>query len=153
METSIIRQLIADYLKDGDCYLVSLSISDDNRIEVIIDSDGSVSLEQCAELNKYLNEHLDRDAEDYELEVSSAGLTSPLVLPRQFRKNIGNPVVALTTDGRKIHATLTAADDNNIELAYQVKQQLPGSKRKTLVEQKENFTYQQLKQVTYDLKF
>jgi ribosome maturation factor RimP len=153
METNIIRQLIADYLKDGDCYLVSLSISDDNRIEVIIDSDGSVSLEQCAELNKYLNEHLDRDAEDYELEVSSAGLTSPLVLPRQFRKNIGNPVVALTTDGRKIHATLTAADDNNIELAYQVKQQLPGSKRKTLVEQKENFTYQQLKQVTYDLKF
>ncbi|HBZ33506.1 MAG TPA: ribosome assembly cofactor RimP [Bacteroidales bacterium] len=153
METNIIRQLIADYLKDGDCYLVSLSISDDNRIEVIIDSDGSVSLEQCAELNNYLNEHLDRDAEDYELEVSSAGLTSPLVLPRQFRKNIGNPVVALTTDGRKIHATLTAADDNNIELAYQVKQQLPGSKRKTLVEQKENFTYQQLKQVTYDLKF
>ena len=81
-------------------------MSGDNRIVVEIDSYSSVSIDDCVRLNGIIESHFDRDVEDYELEVGSAGLTSPLRVKAQYDKNVGNPVEVLTNDGRKLKGTL-----------------------------------------------
>lgn len=148
-----ISNLVNGYLESTDYYLVSVSISPDSRVEVVIDRNEGVSLDFCAELNAYLNGKLDRDIEDYELEVSSAGLTSPLLVKRQYDKNIGNPVIVYTSDGRKLRGTLTEATDTDFAITYDVKIAEEGKKHKVTTRQTERIEYSRAKQVTYDLVF
>ena len=88
-------------LASSSNYLVDVVIKPGNLIVVEIDNDEAVSIDDCAELSRYLEEHLDRDVEDYELEVGSAGITSPFKVLRQYVKNIGNEVEMLLKNGSK----------------------------------------------------
>ena len=90
IEKKVVSQLIEEKLASSSNYLVDVVIKPGNLIVVEIDNDEAVSIDDCAELSRYLEEHLDRDVEDYELEVGSAGITSPFKVLRQYVKNIGN---------------------------------------------------------------
>ena len=92
IDKDLIRQTIEEKLASTDCFLVSLSISGDNQIMVEIDSETSVDLDFCVELTRYIEQHFDRDAEDYSLEIGSYSITKPFVDRRQYRKNIGRKV-------------------------------------------------------------
>lgn len=151
MDKNNIQGIVDDYLAGTGYYLVSLTIGADNRIEVVIDHNEGVSLDFCADLNRHLNEKLDREVEDYELEVSSAGLTSPFKVKQQYVKNIGNPVVLLTNDGRKIHGTLAAAGDDDFQITCEVKKVVEGSRKKQVVEETLSIGYDNVKQICYDL--
>ena len=90
--------------------------------------------------------------EDYELTVGSYGITSPLLLPRQYRKNIGYEVEVLTGDGRKLKGVLADADDEGFTLTTTVKKKLEGKKRPELVEEQERFNYSDIKQTKNIIK-
>ena len=111
-----ILELVDQALEGSDKFLVNLKITPDNRIYVDIDGDNGVTIDDCIELSRAIESQLDRDEEDFALDVSSAGADQPLKLTRQLVKNIGREVEAVTYDGEKTVGELTAADEESITL-------------------------------------
>jgi ribosome maturation factor RimP len=109
-------KLIETHLSGGEVFLVDVVLKPGNRISVFIDGDHRVNIESCRELNSYINETLDREAEDFDLTVSSAGVDRPLKLPRQYKKNIGNLLEVVTKTGEKMSGVVIKANDTGIEL-------------------------------------
>lgn len=106
-----VLELIQDALNGTDKFLVNLKITNDNRIYVDIDGDEGILIDDCIELSRTIENNLDRDEEDFELNVSSAGADSPLKLPRQYKKNVGRQLQVETFDGEKVTGRLDQADD------------------------------------------
>ena len=109
-----ILELVNQALEGSDKFLVSLKITPDNRIYVDIDGDNGVNIDDCIELSRAVESQLDRDEEDFELNVSSAGADSPLKLTRQYVKNVGRDLEVVTMDGKQAEGTLENADENGI---------------------------------------
>ena len=126
-------------------FLVTLKVSKDNIIDVALDSDEDITIDDCVAVNDAVLAAFDRDDEDYELTVGSYGITSPFLLPRQYRKNVGYEVEVLTADGRKLKGVLADADDEGFVLTTTVKKKLEGKKRPELVEEQERFNYSDIK--------
>ena len=114
-EEKVIK-LIEAQLSGSDVFLVDVVIKQGNKISVFIDGDQRVTIEDCRELNHFLNESLDRDAEDFDLTVSSAGADRPLKLPRQFKKNIGNSLDVITNAGEKLSGVVLSVNETGLEL-------------------------------------
>ena len=145
IDSSLIKSLALKYLEDKECYLVDVAVSSDNRIVVEIDSDTSVSIDFCIAMSRHIESELNRDVEDFELEVGSSGLTEPFKLVRQYTKNIGNEVEVLTCDGRKLKGVLLDANEENFLLETERDVKLEGAKRKTRIKEEERFNYQDIK--------
>ena len=111
-----ILELVNNALEGTDKFLVSLKITPDNRIYVDIDGDNGVTIDDCIALSRAIESQLDRDEEDFALDVSSAGADQPLKLTRQYLKNIGRDVEAVTFDGEKLEGELVAADDEQFTI-------------------------------------
>ena len=141
-----LQQVINQALEGTQMYLVTLHVSKDNVIEVALDSDEDITIDDCVAVNDAVLDAFDRDKEDYELTVGSYGITSPLLLPRQYRKNIGYEVEVLTGDGRKLKGVIADADDEGFVLSTTVKKKLEGKKRPEMVEEQERFNYSDIKQ-------
>ena len=153
IDSSLIKSLALKYLEDKECYLVDVTVSSDNRIVVEIDSDTSVSIDFCIAMSRHIESELNRDVEDFELEVGSSGLTEPFKLFRQYTKNIGNEVEVLTCDGRKLKGVLLDANEENFLLETERDVKLEGAKRKTRIKEEERFNYQDIKYTKYLIRF
>ena len=148
-----LRTFVEERLKDTEYFLTDLKITPANEITVEIDSMSPGDIEKCVELTRAIEEAFDRDVEDYELEVGTAGLTSPLKVRRQYDKYIGRDLEVLTTDGRKLHGMLRSADDEGIILTVEQKVKKEGQK-KPVVEQVDTvIPFALIKKAIYDLKF
>jgi ribosome maturation factor RimP len=144
---STIRGWIDEHFAGSDLFLVDLFIKPGNRIRIFIDSDTSVLIEHCIGLSKYIESQLDRDVEDFELNVSSSGLDQPYKLSRQYIKNIGRDVSVSLNDGRKVDGTLTAADEQGFEILEKVKE------KKNITEVKHRFSFTEIKETKEIIKF
>lgn len=111
-----IKTLINKYLEGTKKFLIELKLTPSNKIIVEIDSDNVVSIEDCVKLSRFIESNLDRDVEDFELQVSSAGLDKPLKLKRQYFKNIGKNAEILLNDNSKKSGVLKSLDEDGIEL-------------------------------------
>ena len=145
IDKTALEQVINEALEGTKMYLVTLKVSKDNIIDVELDSDEDITIDDCVAVNDAVLEAFDRDDEDYELTVGSYGITSPLLLPRQYRKNVGYEVEVLTCDGRKLKGVLADADDEGFVLSTTVKKKLEGKKRPEMVEEQERFKYNEIK--------
>lgn len=150
-----LRDFLNGRLEGTPYYLIDVKREPGDRYVVEIDSDEGVDIDYCAELTHAVDEAFprDTDADDYELEIGSAGLTSPFKVRRQYDKNIGQDVEVLTRDGRKLHGMLAEADDEGFELETTVKERPEGSKRPVEVSRRERFAYTDVKSVRCELKF
>ena len=120
-EKQIIK-LVEEHLGEGEIFLVDLVIKRGNQISVFIDGDHRVTIEACRHLSRFLEESLDRETEDFDLTVSSAGADRPLKLPRQYRKNIGNDLELVSKSGDKFTGKVLKADELGVEIEqYPVK--------------------------------
>ena len=124
IEKGVITQLVEEKLASSDNYLVDVVVKPGNLIIIEIDNDEAVCIDDCVELSRYVEEHLDRDVEDFELEVGSAGVTSPFKVLRQYVKNIGNEVEMLLKSGVKLTGVLKSADENGVVVTVE-KQEIP----------------------------
>jgi len=111
-----IISLAEEALKDTDQYVVNVTVSKDNVIELFIDSDTAVTIDDCVDVSNYIEGHLDRDAEDFELSVSSAGIDEPLLVTRQYGKYIGSNVFITKKDGEKKMYKLVSFNEIEIEV-------------------------------------
>jgi len=111
-----LTELIEEYLSGGHLFLVDILVKPGNRITVFIDGDQGVTIEDCRELNHFLNGSLDRDHEDFDLTVSSSGADRPLVLPRQYMKNLGKQLDIILATGQKFRGGVVRADEAGLDL-------------------------------------
>lgn len=120
MEIKNIEHIVNEYFIDTDKFLVNISITQSNKIEIYIDSDTEVTLEDCISLSQHIESQLDRKKEDFELMVSSAGITNPILVTRQFKKHLGKKFSVVCKDGTKVVGILKDADDEKIIITEQV---------------------------------
>ena len=151
--TEIIDALSGEIVARG-LYIVDVSISKDNEIEVIIEKEeGIVELDDCVALSRYFETCFDREKEDYSLTVSSAGLDQPFKVLKQYIKAIGTKVEVQLKGGRKMVAVLEAADQESVTFKYSVKEAVEGKKKKELVEHLDRFTMDQVNTVRPYIEF
>ena len=152
IDKQALEQVINEALQGTKMYLVTLKVSKDNVIDVALDSDENITVDDCVAVNNAVIEAFDRDIEDYELTVGSYGITSPLLLPRQYVKYVGNDVEVLTADGRKLEGVIANADEEGFILSTTVKKKIEGKKRPEMVEELERFNYSDIKQTKNIIK-
>lgn len=131
------------FQENNSLFLIDLDITKDNKILVVIDGDKGVSVEDCIAVSRKIEHNLDRDEEDFSLEVSSAGVSQPLQLERQYRKNLGRKL-QVTTNNEKIEATLTEANHNGITLNWKAREPKPVGKGKRTVKKEAVLTYDEI---------
>ena len=153
IEKKVICQLVEEKLASSSNYLVDVVIKPGNLIIVEIDNDEAVSIDDCVELSRFIEDNLDREVEDFELEVGSAGITSPFKILRQYVKNIGNEVEMLLKSGVKLNGTLKAADENGVVVAVERKEKPEGAKRPVVVLKDESYTFDEIKYTKYLIRF
>lgn len=111
-----ITELIAQHLDGSNIFLVEVLVKPGNAIRVHVDSSDGISIDECVKISRFLNESLDRDVEDYSLEVSSPGLGGAFRVRQQYEKNVGRAIEVLYTDGIKVSGKLVSVTDKGIGL-------------------------------------
>lgn len=111
-----IAEVVENYLDERGMFIVKLTVSKDNLINIFIDGDQSVTIDDCIKLSRHIEKKYDREVEDYELRVSTAGVDQPFVNPRQYKKNVGRTVEVILKEGNKIRGELLSATEDLIEI-------------------------------------
>lgn len=136
-----------------DLFLIELKIDDSNKISIILDGDNGVNLQDCIAINRTVEANLDREEQDFSLEVASAGISRPLQMPRQYVKNIGRKLVVKTNTGEAIEAEITAANEEQITLEWTAREQKKIGKGKETVEKSLTLPYSEIKEATVIISF
>ena len=140
-----LTDVIHQALDGSDMFLVDVTVTPDNVIDVEIDADRDITIDDCQRLNDIVLAKFDRDVEDYELTIGSCGLTTPFKVLRQYAKNVGNAVEVLTADGRKLKGTLANVGDDQFTVTIEVKEKVEGKKRPQLVQKDIVLKYDEVK--------
>jgi ribosome maturation factor RimP len=111
-----VLDIVKDVLEGSDKYLVNMKITPDNRIFVDLDGDNGINIDDCIEVSRAIENSLNRDEEDFELNVSSAGADSPLKMPRQYRRHVGRELSVEPFEGAKVEGVLTEAGDSQFTI-------------------------------------
>ena len=114
-EKSVIN-LVEQHIQGTDIFLVEVTVKSGNAIRVHLDRPGGISIEQCAEISRYLNGNLDREVEDFSLEVSSPGVGVPFKVKQQYEKNTGHVIEVILKDGTCKEGKLGSVTGNGITL-------------------------------------
>jgi len=134
-------------------FLIDLSINDANKISIVLDGDNGVSLQDCIDVSRAVEADLDREEQDFSLEVASAGLSSPLKFVRQYKKNLGRNLKVKTISLEEIEAKLTAVDDEKITLEWQAREPKKIGKGKETVDKKLELPYESIKEAIVIVSF
>ncbi|MBR4814749.1 MAG: ribosome assembly cofactor RimP [Paludibacteraceae bacterium] len=153
IEEKYIREIVEAYIAESSYFLVEVKVDKNNCITVAIDSNEDVSIDYCAELSRHIESKLDRDGEDFEFEVGSAGLTSPLVVLQQYRKYEGNNVEVQVANGPKYTGKLVNVTEADFGLEVTKKVKKEGEKKKVEVTEVMTFSYDQVKYTKYLITF
>lgn len=148
-----IQEYVETLLADTDCYITDLKVSGDNDIVVEIDSSGMIDIDFCSALSRRIEEAFPRDEEDYTLEVGSAGLTSPFKVRKQWEKNVGNDIIVLTKEGKKLKGKLVSLGEESFKLESEQKTKRAGVKRPVIARLELDIPFSDVKSACYDLRF
>ena len=153
IEKKTVCQIVEEWLKGKDYFLVEVTVSPDDKIVVEIDHAEGVWIEDCVELSRFIESKLNREEEDYELEVGSAGIGQPFKVVQQYYNHIDREVEVLTKDGRKLTGVLKDADEDKFVVAVPKKVKAEGAKRPKIVEEDETCRYDDVKYTKYLISF
>ena len=153
IDKNVVRDLVEEWLKDKEYFLVDVEISPDDRIVVEIDHADGVWIEDCVELSRYIEDRLDRDEEDYELEVGSAGLGQPFKVPQQYINFIGKNVEVLDNEGKKVKGVLKSVDGNDFTVTVSEKVRQEGKKRPVMTDVDHTYQMDNVKYTKYLISF
>lgn len=148
----VVNAFLAEQEKPTDYYLTDVNISADNCISVEVDALHPLDLDFCAALSRFIESKLDREAEDFALEVGSVGLTDPFKSIFQYRKHLGEEVEVLARDGKKYKGVLVDVTDDAFSVEAEVKVVVEGKKRKQTELRTLTWQYADVKYTRYDLK-
>lgn len=141
-------------VEERGCFLVEVTLSKDNDIEIVIEKkEGVVDWEDCAAIDKVMHAAFNQDREDYSLTVSSAGLDRPFKVLKQFLKAIGSKVDVKFKGGKRLVATLEGATEDSVSLSYTALEAVEGKKKKEKVNHTDTFSLTEINAVTPYIEF
>ena len=149
----ILEAIVNEWLEDKEYFLVDVIVSKDNEIVVEIDHADGVWIEDCVDLSRYIESKLDRDVEDFELEVGSAGIGQPFKVHQQYVNHLGKEVEVLAADGRKYRGVLTDVADDTFTVSVSEKVKAEGSKRPKMEQVAHTWPYSEVKYTKYIIEF
>ena len=153
IDVTRVLEIAETQMEGTDLFVVEVRVSPANEIVVTVDSDTQVGIDRCVELSRSIEGALDREQEDFELTVMSAGIGQPLKMLRQYRKLIGRPVEVILKDGGKIVGNLTDASEISIAVEYEERVAVEGKKRKQLVMTRRELSLDEVKSTCEYLDF
>ncbi|MDR1983855.1 MAG: ribosome assembly cofactor RimP [Prevotellaceae bacterium] len=143
-----VKEIVERQVVGSDKFVVDVNINADNKIDIIIDSDsGGVNINDCVLISRAVEKELNRDEEDFELQVASAGLDRPLKILRQYQKNINKDIDIVFKNGKKLTAKLVGATADSIDVEYEEKVVLENKKRKQMIIKNESIIIDDIKSV------
>lgn len=153
IESKKIKALVEEWLEGKEYFFVDANVDKENKIIVEIDHKDGVWIEDCCDLSRFIESKLNRDEEDFELEVGSAGIGQPFKVVQQYINNIGCKVDVMLSDGKKLQGVLTDADESGFMLSYSEKHKIEGKKRPVAVEVRNFFNYNDVNRVKSVIDF
>ncbi len=144
---------VAQKIEDDGNFIVEVSVGPSNEIRLVVDSEKGIPISYCEELDALVETKLDRDKEDYSLEVSSAGICTELKVFGQFRKNIGNKVEVTKPNGAWIRGVLVDATEDGFDVETEEKKKVEGEKKKQIVKTVTHYALSDVKMVKDILDF
>ncbi len=154
MFKNTVQALLDSALKErDDLFLLSFDITSGNAIKIVIDGDNGVLVEDCMFISRAIEHNLDREEEDFSLEVASAGAASPFTHVRQYKKNIGRLLEVKAVENQKFEATLTQTNDEGITLEWKAREPKPVGKGKVTVLKTVTLPYEDIKEAKVKIKF
>ena len=149
-----VEDLLSLVLKQhSNIFLVDLKISNDKSIKIILDGDKEVNVKDCIDISRSMEGALDRDQDDFSLEVASAGVGSPLKFPRQYHKNLGRKLEVISSEGLKFEGDLTHVKEDAIELQWKQRETKRIGKGKVTVTKKKTILFDEISQAKVMIKF
>ncbi|WP_347173488.1 ribosome assembly cofactor RimP [Polaribacter uvawellassae] len=144
MDKKKVQELLEEALAENQSlYLIDLSFLPGNKIQIIIDGDEGISLSECIRINRSIESNLDREEEDFALEVTSPDIAEPLKVKRQYVKNL-NRIITVKLNDKKIEGTLIEVNKENIVLSWKAREPKPIGKGKVTVNKTERIAYQDI---------
>lgn len=153
IDKNIVKRLVDEWLEGKEYFIVDIQISPESKIVAEIDHADGVWIEDCVELSKFIEDHLSRDEEDYELEVGSAGLGQPFKVPQQYINFIGKEVEVLDQDGSKVKGILKSVDGNKFIVSVNEKVRVEGKKRPVKMDVDHEYDMNEVKYTKYLISF
>ena len=138
--------------EDKTLFLIEFLVTVDNKIRVVVDGDNGVTVQDCMKISRAIEHNLDREELDFSLEVASAGAASPMILPRQYKKNIGRKI-AVNAFGESFEGNLTSATDKSIILEWKAREPKPIGKGKVTVQKEKELDFADIKEAKVILKY
>ena len=133
-------------------YLIELSISVNNKVQVVVDGDNGVSLSETMRISRAINDNFDREVEDFSLEVSTPDIAHPLKVKRQYIKNL-NRILKVKTEEEELEGTLVTADEDKIVLQWKAREPKPVGKGKVTVDKTATLEYTEIKEAKVKILF
>ena len=153
MKREVVQQLVEEAISENSrLFLIDLNFLADNKIIVIVDGDDGVSVKECVRISRHVEHNLDREEEDFSLEVTTPGATTPFTNSRQYKKNIGR-VLEVQAEAENYTATLEAADNDQITLEWKVREPKPIGKGKVTVVKTVSLKYSSIKEAKVKIIF
>ncbi len=148
-----VTKLVEEKMEGTDMFIVELSVKPGNKIEILVDRDSGLALEDCLSVSRHVEGNLDRELEDYSLDVSSPGVGKPLRLKRQYVKNVGRTVNVKRTDGTIVEGVLVSSDEEKILVHTRTKEEVEGKKGKKWVERDEEIAFDTISETKIVISF
>ncbi|AXG69480.1 hypothetical protein KORDIASMS9_01703 [Kordia sp. SMS9] len=139
--TNLLQEVLEE---ESSLFLISKEIKQGNKIVIVIDGDNGVTLSDCMKVSRHIEHNLDREEEDFSLEVYSAGISEGITHIRQYKKNVGRKLEVITDDQKEVHGTLVAVDDEKIKLQWKAREPKPIGKGKITVQKEQEIPYKNI---------
>ncbi|XRE43458.1 Bacterial ribosome SSU maturation protein RimP [Tenacibaculum discolor] len=153
MNQERVKELLQEALQENESlYLIDLQFLADNKIKVIVDGDSGVPLSECIRISRNIEHNLDREEEDFSLEVTTPDIAQPLTVKRQYKKNI-NRILKVKTATEEFEGTLTEVTEDAITLFWKAREPKPIGKGKHTVEKTKTLAYQDIKEAKVKIIF
>lgn len=147
IDVKTIEKLVTEKIEGSEMFLVEVKVDTRNQITIVLDTPQGISIDECVEISRHIENSLDRETEDFALEVSSPGIGQPFRVLGQYKKSLGRNVEVLFNSGIKINGILKDANNQFFTLQYTAKEKPEGAKRPVLIEKVTNFDFTEVKSV------
>jgi ribosome maturation factor RimP len=153
IDKKVVSRIVDEWLEGKDYFLVDVNVSSGDKIIVEIDHAEGVWIDDCVDLSRFIESKLDREQEDYELEVGSAGIGQPFKVLEQYLIHLDKEVEVMTKEGKKLEGVLKVADENGFTITIKKKVKLEGEKRPKMMDEDLHFGYDEIKYTKYLISF
>ena len=153
MDKKIIQSLLDEALAENQSlFLIEMSFTSDNKIQIVVDGDAGVPLNECIRINRAIENNFDKEEVDFALEVTSPDIAEPLKVKRQYRKNL-NRILRVKTAGEVVEGTLVEVHEEHIVLTWKAREPKPIGKGKVTVEKKAVVAFQDIEEAKVKIIF